>query len=196
MFIFKYLSSRIYGFYLSADKIHVFTNSQIRPNLQTTRRLLSADKILFADPPVELDSVCRFFFVCRLRWGQYNLQTSYLQTVNTGLQIFFVVYKHNDRASANTKTSIWKNKNRICRLLTNLCKLMFTNLQTRPIGLKTRTLHLFSNLDICKPCPARLCLQTNKLVTVQTAPDLQTIHTYLQTRTAVCKFWHSICKQE
>ena len=50
-----YMSSRIYGFYLSADKIHVFTNSQIRPNLQTTRCLLSADKILFADPAVELD---------------------------------------------------------------------------------------------------------------------------------------------
>ena len=56
------MSSRIYGFYLSADKKHVFTNSQIRPNLQTTRRLLSANKILFADPAVELDSVCRFFF--------------------------------------------------------------------------------------------------------------------------------------
>ena len=25
---------------------------------------------------------------------------------------------------------------------------------------------------------------------------LQTIHTYLQTKTAVCKFWHFICRQE
>ena len=81
---------------------------------------------------------------------------------------------------------------------------MCTNLQTRPICLKTRTLHC--NLDICKPCPARLCLQTNKLVTVQAAASannthlsadkdcrLQILTFHLQTR--VDTFADMVCKQ-
>ena len=81
---------------------------------------------------------------------------------------------------------------------------MCTNLQTRPICLKTRTLHC--NLDICKPCPARLCLQTNKLVTVQAAASANNTHLsadkdcrmqiltfHLQTR--VDTFADMVCKQ-